>query len=93
MWFFQPRHHLWRRVTRYSEQLEGQRAFIVTDAVTGSDTRRASGSATSRRVRGECVRPRPSRPFHRDGARGAAAMLEFRPDWVVGLGGGSSLDA
>ncbi len=96
MWFFKsPDIVFGEESLGYLEQLEGQRAFIVTDAMIaqlGHAARvQAALEATGFEVRiFDRVEPDPSIETAR---AGAAAMLEFQPDWVIGLGGGSSLDA
>lgn len=96
MWFFKsPEIVFGEESLGYLEQLEGRRAFIVTDATVarlGHVTRvqlalEAAGFQVSVFDR---VEPDPSLETAR---AGATEMLEFQPDWVVGLGGGSSLDA
>ncbi len=77
------------------DELQGQRALIVTDAalvrlgimdkVRGYLSR--AGLETC--VFAE-VEPDPSLETAR---RGALAAAEFQPDWIVGLGGGSPMDA
>src|SRR3990172_2271814 len=76
-------------------RLTGRRAFIVTDPVIVSlghvDKVREQLQAAGM----ECavfteVEPEPSLQTTR---RGAEAMRAFEPDWIVGLGGGSVMDA
>jgi alcohol dehydrogenase class IV len=77
------------------EQLQGRRVFIVTDAVIAGlglveqVTRRLNGMQESTTVFTE-VEPEPSLETIR---RGADAMRAHQPDWIIGLGGGSVLDA
>ena len=75
--------------------LTGRRAFIVTDPVIVSlghvDTVREQLQAAGM----DCavfteVEPEPSLQTTR---RGAEAIRAFQPDWIVGLGGGSVMDA
>lgn len=77
------------------EQLEGERAFIVTDAnmlrlgfVERVQVRLAQAGIASA-VFAECE-PDPSLQTVR---RCATVMAEYKPEWVIGLGGGSSMDA
>jgi alcohol dehydrogenase class IV len=77
------------------ERLQGRRALIVTDATLVS-----LGLVDRVRVRLERegfsvdvfdqVEPEPSIQTVRHGAE---AARQFEPDWIVGLGGGSPLDA
>ncbi len=96
MWFFSSPHIVHGEdALDYVEELQGERAFIVTDKVLDSlgYTRqigeRFEDAGMSVAVFNE-VEPEPSLQTVR---RGAQAMSEFRPDWVVGLGGGSCIDA
>jgi alcohol dehydrogenase class IV len=77
------------------DELEGRRALIVTDPVIlqrGLVERvkvHLDKAGLETRVFSE-VEPDPSVETARRGARVAA---EYAPDWIVGLGGGSALDA
>jgi len=76
-------------------RLEGKRAFIVTDPTLArlgfvdliAQQLRAAGLAYE--VFAE-VEPDPSLETVR---RGAERMSAYGPDWIIGLGGGSSMDA
>jgi alcohol dehydrogenase class IV len=96
MWFFKsPEIVFGEEALGYLERLEGKRAQIVTDKVI-------VGLGHVRRVREvleaaglevsvfDAVEPDPSLETVRAGAE---AMLTFEPDWIVGLGGGSAMDA
>ena len=96
MWFFKsPEIVFGEESLSYLEQLEGKRAFIVTDAVI---TRLGHTARVKEALQAvgfdvavfDGVEPDPSIEIAR---AGAALMAEFQPDWIVGLGGGSSLDA
>ncbi|MFQ5893997.1 MAG: iron-containing alcohol dehydrogenase, partial [Nitrospinota bacterium] len=79
----------------YLSEIEGQRAFIVTDEnmvrlgfvdkVIGHLEKAGIGT----RVFAE-VEPDPSLETVK---RGAQVALAYEPDWIVGLGGGSAMDA
>jgi len=76
-------------------QLEGRRAFLVTDAnmVQLGFVDRVLSKLTEAGF--ECqmfaeVEPDPAFETVR---RGAEGMRAFEPDWIVGLGGGSAMDA
>jgi len=96
MWFFDsPKIVHGEGALSYLTRLQGQRAFIVTDPnlrKLGFADRVAQALAQAGlKVRiYDDVEPEPSLETVR---RGAQAMQEWRPDWVVGLGGGSALDA
>lgn len=96
MWFFNsPEIVFGEGALDYLDDLSGQRAFIVTDPVlhrlgfteiVAEHLRRAG---IERDVFAE-VEPEPSLETVR---RGAVALRAFAPDWIIGLGGGSAMDA
>ena len=96
MWFFKcPEFCFGEDALTQLASLPGKRAFIVTDEnivalgfVTAVQEQLASANIESQ-VFAE-VEPDPSIQTVK---RGADAMLAYEPDWVVGLGGGSSMDA
>jgi alcohol dehydrogenase class IV len=96
MWFFRcPEIFFGEDASDQLEMLKGRRAFIVTDAtmarlgfVEKVQTHLKTAGIASL-VFAE-VEPDPSLHTVR---RGAEAMLAYEPDWIVGLGGGSSMDA
>jgi alcohol dehydrogenase class IV len=95
MWYFNsPRIVYGEDALSCLEEVTGQRAFIVTDpnvARLGFVERvqeRLSSSGIETAVFSE-VEPDPSLQTAR---QCAIAMTEFTPDWVIGLGGGSSID-
>jgi len=75
--------------------IEGQRAFIVTDAniarlgYVDMVGQQLTTAGLDYQVFAE-VEPDPSLETVR---RGAEQMRQYMPDWIIGLGGGSSLDA
>jgi alcohol dehydrogenase class IV len=79
----------------YLKEIEGERAFIVSGKFVGrmgiadkvADYLKEAGIEVS--IFNE-VEPEPSVGTIEKGAK---AMAEFRPDWIIGLGGGSSMDA
>ncbi len=96
MWFFNsPEIVYGAGALSYLEELEGRRAFIVTDptiARLGFPEQvqlRLEKAGIESTVFAE-VEPEPSLETVR---RGAQAMAAFAPDWIIGLGGGSSMDA
>jgi alcohol dehydrogenase class IV len=96
MWFFKsPEIVFGEGALGYLEQLQGKRAFIVTDPTMlagGHVDRVRQALEATGLVVGiyDRVEPDPSIEAVRVGAE---ALTRFEPDWVVGLGGGSSLDA
>jgi alcohol dehydrogenase class IV len=96
MWFFSsPQIIFGEDALDHLDELLGERAFIVTDLVLDQlgFTERISGHLAAAgmevRVFAE-VEPDPSIQTVR---RGVEQMVVFQPDWIVGLGGGSSIDA
>ncbi len=96
MWFFSsPQIIFGEDALDHLEELPGKRAFIVTDPVLDSldFTARVRGHLTAAGMEVQVfaeVEPDPSIQTVR---RGVAQIAAFQPDWIVGLGGGSSLDA
>lgn len=75
--------------------VQGERALLVTDATLvrlglADEIQRRLESAGFRVAVFDAVEPDPSLQTVRQGAE---AALAFAPDWIVGLGGGSALDA
>lgn len=96
MWFFRAPHITFGEdALSQLATIQGQRAFIVTDPVieqlgfvaTVQEQLAAAGLESA--VFAE-VEPDPSLNTVR---RGAAQMHAYEPDWIIGLGGGSSMDA
>jgi alcohol dehydrogenase class IV len=96
MWFFRSPEICFGEDARTQlALLNGRRAFIVTDPVILSlgyvDAVQAelTKAGLDSQVFAE-VEPDPCLETVR---RGAQLMLAYEPDWVIGLGGGSSMDA
>ncbi|MGB5048614.1 MAG: iron-containing alcohol dehydrogenase, partial [Caldilineaceae bacterium] len=96
MWFFSsPRIIFGEDALDHLDELSGQRAFIVTDPVldglgfTERIRRHLHAAGMEVEVFAE-VEPDPSLQTVR---RGVEQIAAFQPDWIVGLGGGSSVDA
>lgn len=76
-------------------EIPGEKFFIVSDKVlsqigiVGKAVKYLEKAKREVRVFDE-VEPEPSKETIEKGAK---AMSEFAPDWIVGLGGGSSMDA
>ncbi|MGC8782121.1 MAG: iron-containing alcohol dehydrogenase [Anaerolineae bacterium] len=96
MWFFNsPEIVYGEGALDYLDELAGRRAFIVTDPhlhALGFTERvavhlRRAGLEVTHFAE---VEPEPSLETV---VRGAEAMRAFEPDWIVGLGGGSAMDA
>lgn len=96
MWIFSsPKVVFGDDALEYLENLRGNRAFFVTDAnmvafgFVGQVQKRLAVAGLESAVFAE-VEPNPSLQTVR---RAAALMTEYGPDWIVGLGGGSAMDA
>ena len=96
MWYFDSPHIVYGQdALSHLESLRGQRAFIVTDANMArlgfvdlvQQPLQAAGIQVAHFAD---VEPEPSTAT---AARGAEIMRAFEPDWIIGLGGGSCLDA
>jgi alcohol dehydrogenase class IV len=96
MWYFSsPKIVFGEDALHELTEITGQRAFIVTDAnlldlgFVDRVRQTLSVAGIESAVFSE-VEPDPS---VQTVLRCSAAMSEFQPDWIVGLGGGSSIDA
>ncbi|GJM40928.1 MAG: hypothetical protein DHS20C20_12100 [Ardenticatenaceae bacterium] len=96
MWFFKcPEFFFGEDALSQLEMLPGKRAFIVTDANIAKlgfpdmVQKTLADANIDSQIFAE-VEPDPSLQTVQ---RGADAMLAYEPDWIIGLGGGSSMDA
>lgn len=96
MWIFDsPQVVFGEGALSYLAQLRGRHAFIVTDHLmvelgfVNLVQEQLEIAAFESRVF-DAVEPEPSLDTVR---RGADLLREFEPDWVIGLGGGSAMDA
>src|SRR5574341_1765330 len=96
MWYFSsPQIAFGEDALSRLDELKGRQAFIVTDAnvarlgLVRKVQERLDNVGIPSTVFAE-VEPDPSLQTVR---RCAAAMAEYNPDWVIGLGGGSCIDA
>jgi len=96
MWYFNsPEIVFGEGALAHMEEIEGRRAFIVSDenlvalgfVKTIQDHLAKAGMASALFSQ---VEPDPSLETV---VRGAQAMADYEPDWIVGLGGGSCMDA
>lgn len=96
MWFFKSPEIIYGEdALSYLDELQGSRAFIVTDPVLHGLGFTERIAEHLRRAGMEVgyfaeVEPEPSLQTVR---RGAERLTAFAPDWIVGLGGGSAMDA
>jgi alcohol dehydrogenase class IV len=79
----------------YLKEVKGEKAFIVTDKVIENlgfvaKVKGLLEEAGLQTMVFSETEPDPSRDTVE---KGTALMQEFKPDWIVGLGGGSSIDA
>ena len=76
-------------------QLAGSRALIVTDPtmVKLGYADQVSAKLAAAGMASQVFSRVEAEPSVETIQRGAAAMAEYQPDWIVGLGGGSPLDA
>jgi alcohol dehydrogenase class IV len=96
MWFFNSPEIIYgEEALSYLDELPGQRAYIVTDPVL--DQLGFTARIQQHLVRAGLVsavfaevEPEPSLATVR---RGALRLADYEPDWIIGLGGGSVLDA
>jgi len=96
MWFFNsPEVVYGEDALSYLREIEGQRAFVVTDqnmvklGFVDLVARQLQAAGMEYQTFAE-VEPNPTFEMVK---RGAAAMTEYGPDWIIGLGGGSCMDA
>jgi alcohol dehydrogenase class IV len=96
MWFFRsPQVVFGEGALEYLLWIQGHKALIVTDAtilslgLVDEVERRLEEAGIESSVFAE-VEPDPSLETVQ---RGAQVALEYGPDWIIGLGGGSSIDA
>ena len=96
MWYFDAPEIIYGEdALSHLEEIQGERAFIVTDPVlhnlgfTARISERLAEAGLEIATFAE-VEPEPSLQTVQ---RGAERMRSFKPDWIIGLGGGSSMDA
>jgi alcohol dehydrogenase class IV len=96
MWIFSsPKVVFGDDALEYLENLQGRRAFFVTDAnmlafgFVERVQQHLAAAGLESAVFTE-VEPNPSLQTVR---RAAEQMAEYQPDWIIGLGGGSAIDA
>jgi len=95
MWYFQsPKIVFGEDALLELEQIRGQRAFIVTDANVArlGFVKRVQAHLEAAGIQSAVFSEVEPDPSVHTALRCARAMIEYEPDWIVGLGGGSSLD-
>ena len=96
MWYFRsPEIVFGPDALDHLTQLSGRRALIVTDStmVELGFARQIAEKLEAAGIASEVFSEVEAEPRLEIIHRGTAAMLEYQPDWIVGLGGGSPLDA
>jgi alcohol dehydrogenase class IV len=96
MWFFRcPEFCFGEDALERLASLQGERAFIVTDEnIVGLGfVATVQEQLTAANIESQVFAEVEPDPSIQTVKRGAAAMTTFAPDWVIGLGGGSSMDA
>jgi alcohol dehydrogenase class IV len=96
MWFFSsPKIVFGQDALCHLDELSGQRAFIVTDANVArlGFVERVQEHLESAGIASEVFAQVEPDPSVQTALRCAAAMTDYQPDWIIGLGGGSSIDA
>ncbi|HJX38093.1 MAG TPA: iron-containing alcohol dehydrogenase [Anaerolineae bacterium] len=96
MWYFDsPKIVFGEGALGHLREIEGHRAFIVSDqnleALGFVDT--VVGLLSKAGLESERFLEVEPDPSLETAIRGAQAMANYAPDWIVGLGGGSCLDA
>ena len=96
MWFFKcPEFFFGEDALSQLEMLSGKRAFVVTDANIAklgfADL--VQKTLTSANIESQLFAEVEPDPSLQTVQRGAQEMLAYEPDWIIGLGGGSSMDA
>ncbi|MFN8456127.1 MAG: iron-containing alcohol dehydrogenase [Anaerolineae bacterium] len=96
MWYFRsPEIVFGPDALDHLTHLTGRRAFIVTDAtlVELGWAQRVQEKLRQAGIASEVFSRIEAEPSVATIQHGAAAMASYEPDWVVGLGGGSAIDA
>jgi alcohol dehydrogenase class IV len=96
MWYFRsPEIVFGPNALDHLTYLRGKRAFIVTDTMVVSLglAQRVQEKLGLAGITSEIFSEVEAEPAITTIQRGATTMTAYQPDWVVGLGGGSALDA
>ncbi|MFC1631448.1 iron-containing alcohol dehydrogenase [Candidatus Omnitrophota bacterium] len=80
---------------RYLERLKAKKVFIVTDAtmISLDIVETVSRHLRKANMNFEVFNKVEAEPSTETVAKGAQAMKSSQPDWIIGLGGGSCIDA
>lgn len=96
MWFFNsPKIVFGEDAITYLEQITGQRAFIVTDEtiLKLGFSQRVQEVLACAEIESQIFAEVEAEPSVQTVERCALEMAQYQPDWVIGLGGGSCIDA
>lgn len=96
MWFFNsPQVVFGEGALSFLAQIHGTRAYIITDAqmVKLGFVDRVKEQLAQANIETRVFAEVEAEPSLDTVRRGAARLREYEPDWVVGLGGGSPMDA
>jgi len=96
MWYFNsPRIVFGEDALCHLSELDGQRAFIVTDPNIArlGFVERVQEHLAEAGIESTVFAEVEPNPCLETAQRCAAAMATYQPDWIIGLGGGSSIDA
>jgi alcohol dehydrogenase class IV len=96
MWFFNcPEFYFGEDALSQLEMLTGKRAYIVTDPTiqTLGFVEKVQNHLLIAGIETAVFAKVEPDPSLQTVLQGAKQMLDFEPDWIIGLGGGSSMDA
>ncbi len=96
MWYFRsPEIIFGRDALDHLKHLSGNKAFIVTDPtmLELGFVGRVQGKLHEAGIASQIFSDIEAEPSLETIQDGAAAMAKYQPDWVIGLGGGSPIDA
>ncbi len=96
MWYFDsPKIVFGEGALAHLQEIEGRRALIVSDEnlVALGFVEAAQAHLAKAGLESDVFSQVEPDPSLETVIRGARAMADYRPDWIVGLGGGSCMDA
>jgi alcohol dehydrogenase class IV len=96
MWYFRsPEIIFGQGALDYLSQLTGHKAFIVTDGTMGQlgFAARVQDKLKRAGIVSEIYDQVEAEPALTTIQQGATALTRYQPDWIIGLGGGSAIDA
>ncbi len=96
MWFFRsPEIVFGEDALDHLAEIQGNRAFIVTDEniLALGFVEKVQAKLSQAGIEADVFADVEPNPSLQTVQRGAKAALAYKPDWIVGLGGGSCMDA